>query len=56
MLRPVNRNVTDISKERSVFMFGAKHSKLDPDHEGTTLLRNVGTYMPGDTALTAQYN
>jgi hypothetical protein len=23
---------------------------LDPDHEGTTVLRKVGTYLPSETA------
>jgi hypothetical protein len=57
MLCRVDWYLTDVSKEHSVFMFRVKHSKKnDPDDEGTTLLRNVGNYLPGDMALTAQNN
>jgi hypothetical protein len=47
-----------ILKDCSALVFSTKQSKksgpLDPDKEGTTILRNAGNYTPNDT-LSPQY-
>jgi hypothetical protein len=45
--------VTDVSKKHVVFVNIAKQSKnslLNPEDEGAKILRNVGNYLPVDTA------
>lgn len=46
--------LTDVSKNRDVFSFKVKQSTLlgllNLEDEGTTILRNVGNYLPVDRA------